>query len=351
MATAFGNFQVGGMGANLGTHFRIGGMAQGNQLLYEEELWQQVSGTDINLINSIRDTGRLLSITGKSWQTVTATGKNLFDKTTSNQLNGNYYSDTGVLTGNPTYGITQNYHPVNPNMPYTASGIIGTNNRLIFFDASKVFISRTAQNILTATTPANCRYIDIQYTVASWDINTVQLEQSATATVYEPFVPGSPSPDYQSPISNLGDGGYIRVYSNGSYQDILIPSPVYEGDVIGNDLFTHNRTIFTLNGTENWGGSNGVYTLTIANAKSGSTMMSDYFKSDVAYFIGNVLTVNYSGTLLEFKTWLGANNAHFLYELLEPTTEAFILPSIEIGINDHIYAEGNPNLTVEYRAA
>lgn len=38
-----------------------------------------------------------------------------------------------------------------------------------------------------------------------FDLNSLQIEEGATATAYEPFVPDSPSPDYPSPVNSAGE--------------------------------------------------------------------------------------------------------------------------------------------------
>lgn len=154
-----------------------------------------------NMYNKVSDKTDLAKngIVGKTNQDST-TGKNLFDESLITSIGG-----------------TIKYIPINvkKNTDYTLSTNSGTST------LANVFLSTTNSGV---TTNNNGAMIDQPRTINSGDNNImyvsyrndlssywIQLEEGSTATLYEPYTGGepSPSPDYPQEINNLsGDVEY-----------------------------------------------------------------------------------------------------------------------------------------------
>lgn len=128
----------------------------------------------------------------------TYTGKNLYDASLAE--NGNILSD-GTIDSSSLY-VHSALIPVTPSTDYTASAVFsGTENdkyiRMAFYDSQQTFISRTtASGVNTTTAPATASYCRIAVAVTS---TSVMLEKSSTATSYEPYTGGQPSPNPSYP--------------------------------------------------------------------------------------------------------------------------------------------------------
>lgn len=108
---------------------------------------------------------------------------------------GKLRGDDGTESSTSSSGYTAPMDGFLPNTNYTISGQIQTANgsgRIYFLDSNGDWISRTTGFSLsempyTFTTPANCRYIEIQYNNAYTALTGVQIELGTTATSYSPY--------------------------------------------------------------------------------------------------------------------------------------------------------------------
>ena len=132
-----------------------------------------------------------------------------------------------------------------------------------FFDSSKVFISRsdgfsTTNN--TFTTPANCKYIDIQYNLTNNNFDTYMLEAGDTATSYEPYTGGIPAPNPDYPMKVKTVKGYRNLFDkdNANVEDLYIHGSedmIYTPSTLGRKLIyisckaNTNYTIIKATGT------------------------------------------------------------------------------------------------------
>lgn len=145
-----------------------------------------------------------------------------------------------------------------------------------------------------------------------------------------------------------------------------------------NVTFTRNTAVYALTGSETFSGLTAIESLgyrayvsipgkkTVTGNVIGSAM-STHFKPSLNYTSevnimfesgGSVWLcwpASVGGTTAAFKAWLSAQYANntpvrILYQLATPTTETLIFPEIQIGVNDHIWVDGNPIITIEYRA-
>ena len=152
-------------------------------------------------------------IVGRTSQEST-TGKNLFDKSLITSIGG-----------------TIKYIPINvkKNTDYTLSTNSGTST------LANVFLSTTNSGV---TTNNNGAMIDQPRTINSSDNNImyvgyrndlssywIQLEESSTATSYEPYTGGepSPNPDYPQPINNLSGDVTYKVSGKNLFDTSLLP--------------------------------------------------------------------------------------------------------------------------------
>ena len=153
----------------------------------------------------------------------TYTGKNLFNQNDAHQRG--FIGENGGISDSSTNisVVYTEYCPVEAEHTYTISyNIIATGSsvRYIgFYDSSFSFISRTTQesseaSAFTFSTPANTRYVRVNFrnlngmeteTFLTDYINNIQIEEGSTATAYEPYVGGqpSPSPDYPQQIQTV----------------------------------------------------------------------------------------------------------------------------------------------------
>lgn len=163
-----------------------------------------------------------LTVTGKSWQSVTVQGKNLLDSTRFVQ--GTIIGATGADIPSDKRCRTPFYIKVSPNSSYTIKGA-STCKLWIFeykgdFSSEGGYVSGAIGSAITIVTGANIAYvrIGVVQTDGTNEITTapsmipgmsIQLELGSTATDYAPFVPNSPSPDYPSSIVN--SGGFLHL--------------------------------------------------------------------------------------------------------------------------------------------
>jgi hypothetical protein len=143
----------------------------------------------------------------------TYTGKNLFNPSATPWVQNIAYNTAGQQNWGGYYGIDE-YQPVEASTQYTFSNDLNKpiHYGLAYYDSSKTLISTTTADTTTFTTPANCAYIRFAIessTAPTW----VQLELGSTASSFEPFVGGipSPNPDYPQPIQTVTGENVVKI--------------------------------------------------------------------------------------------------------------------------------------------
>jgi hypothetical protein len=137
-------------------------------------------------------------------------GKNLFDgKLEAGSLSA------GVPDSTTDRIRSANYIKIEPNKQYTISndkGAISPN--FFWYDMSKSYIS--VSTTATATSPANAFYCKFKYNISGSDLTTkVQIEQSSTATTYEPYT--ETTRYFDKSLKSLPNGTKDTIDNNGSY--------------------------------------------------------------------------------------------------------------------------------------
>jgi hypothetical protein len=211
------------------------------------------TGTSIQSLLSRNSFARITKIDGASSQVVTVQGKNLFDKLKTQYIGQSVAISTGNLYADAT-SLTTYYIPISPSTSYIFSHLKWG----AIYDVNKQFISGFAT--VKFTTPSNAYFV--RYTMLLASIDTFQLELGSTATAYAPFIPNSPSLDYQSPIitannfnitaSNGIDTNSINIpYTIGS-----LPNGTKDTIEAVDDVLNHvkktNVAIFDGSTDENW---------------------------------------------------------------------------------------------------
>lgn len=233
-------------------------------------------------VNAVAEPIIDMQISGNSEQQ-TYTGKNLFSPLIKNvRLN----FTTGAVSTDENYSSTDfisvNF---NTNVNYYLSGLIAGLNSCVFaYNSNKVFLGRTSgqarsylslnKDVFTAGTAqgeGDIAYLRIsQYFIS--DVNTgslndidnakTQLEVGSTATDYEPFVGGvpSPNPDYPQEIESVGEKTINLVdipttpitTHNKTIEISLETGKVYtlSAKIESNGVSGRIRFIYNLNGTD-----------------------------------------------------------------------------------------------------
>lgn len=287
-------------------------------------------------------------VTGE--QTVTVTGKNLFNKSTV-ALGENWNGTIGTVCYPFQTQATRAVVliPVKPNTTYTlklySSGWYMMERNEV--DSSYVVVDRTQginQNEVTAviTTTAQTNYIGVKFKYGSGGTTAftpdslnelkMQLEIGSTATDYEPY-------QSQSYTINLGS---IELYKIGDYQDYIYKS--------GDDWYLHAAMgKITLDGSETWSAAQMTnnwmyYTINAGMATVTSSQMpgiiSNYFgvattdgqwtsaAGSKSVTLSNTASPNTqirftvgdnTNKLADFKTWLSTHNTTVYYALATPT--------------------------------
>ena len=234
------------------------------------------------------------SISGRTQAVVTGTGKNLFDKTigTTDGIRG----DDGTPSTSTASGYTDPIGGFEPETQYTIQGTIAgsTGNwRIYYLDKNGGWISRTAGIAYndvpkTFTTPANCRFIQIQFIRNGVNKDTIQIEKGETAHAYTAYTGSQHTVQFGSTVY-----GASVDYVGGQTDDELI-------------LLTYDGS-----DDENWtkNGSNG-YTTPISDIAS-CTPICDYLKG---------IEPGSSGGL---TTWTARLSTALTYFMVKPDMETY----------------------------
>lgn len=186
----------------------------------------------------------------------------------------------------------------------------------------RVAINNKSGKTLSYTATAEISFVTFRFGVQNngdtISYKNIQIEKGSTATAYEPYVGGvpSPNPDYPQDIVSVGDSGTVGVTACGKN---LIPFP-YEYD---------SRTINGLTFVVNSDGSIKV---------SGTCTANTYFNLCRAYFGDEVVGAITSGAQTKngytFSTRLGytaSTKALFLKFFQDETIDEIFYPQIEKG--------------------
>lgn len=168
--------------------------------------------------------GKLDIKSGKSEQETSTQGKNKFDSSkcdySTDILNASFTLDnTNKITikSSGTWArISCKVSNLKPNTQYTISSDItnDSGDACGFYTDTKSSLSNSNsfKSKLTLTTDSEGTFYVILF--SNWSANAssgivvfdnIQLEEGDTATPFEVFIPNMPSPDYPSPIRNVGD--------------------------------------------------------------------------------------------------------------------------------------------------
>ena len=125
----------------------------------------------------------------------TYNGTNLFNEMETPFIENTHYDSSGTIQVWTNYVGIREYMNVAPDTTYVQSNSLELNiARVCFYDSDKTFLSAATTN--TFTTPNNCYYIRFSIYSSGTIIPTwCQVEQGSTATSYEPYVGGMPSPN------------------------------------------------------------------------------------------------------------------------------------------------------------
>lgn len=322
----------------------------------------------------------------------TLTGKNLFNKDDSSLILTGYI-DAGAKFANGGTGVKTICLPVNASTTYTVSKIqsarfrIGTYSAIpIYNDTINNLVMNDNATSLTVTTGASDSYLlafiynsGSDTLTLSQILDTVQIEKSPTATEYEPYCGGipSPNPSYSQAVEGIGtklnDGTY-NVYLNydggDEHYGVITASglsyPLYEGDILdfANGKVIRANGYKVLDGSENWQAGIGDFELTISDMLSGSYLdgKSDRFKvissgslEDNTIKLGEnnqklYILTNISGVtdVASWKTWLSNNNTTIVYPLASPTEEYITIEGGDIADIGTARVMADGTLTVKY---
>ena len=187
-------------------------------------------GTSITLDNT-KEGKMKINLKGNTSQAQTTQGKNLFTNIV--------YKDNYVIssTGGESYttlGCIWDKIKVEPSTTYTLSYTSTDytfSQRVSEYNSSDAFIQRsiTSTSPYTFTTTSTTEYINLSG--LKTDTN-IQIEKGSTATIYEPFVPNSPSPDYPQNIHVVSGDNIINVCGKNLFDK---SKDIVEGYTFGNN--------------------------------------------------------------------------------------------------------------------
>lgn len=183
---------------------------------------------------------------------------------------------------------------------------------------------------------------------------------------------GDPSPDNVRPIS-----GWTEVNLYVDEEQTLSPANTYT-ESLGQTVYGGNvdfvsgkcvidRGIITLNGTETWIVSGGVFRTTVPNMLTKATESSfvsccDHFRiayADNCIVLGAVTTPNdqlyfrnngFVADVDAWKTWLSSNNTTVIYPLETPIELTLTPQEIELLKGKNVIWTDGDNIVIEYKA-
>jgi hypothetical protein len=137
--------------------------------------------------------------------------------------------------------VTTNYIEVQENTSYIFSHELGTRfGAISYYDENKAFVKDKNIDFITTafTTESGVKYVSVAVWksggITSNDDKWMQLEQGSTATDYEPYVGGvpSPNPDYPQPIHVVTGNNVIEVQGKNLFdQNVERKNAFSTGDI------------------------------------------------------------------------------------------------------------------------
>ena len=265
---------------------------------------------------------RGLKLFGKTTQ-VTTTGKNLFDSSKLLTAANWTVDENGVYSGR-AFDLMKVCSETNPYM--TFSGIdqltlsyygriaegqtpVGTYFMIVYDDGSKehlASVGSTTETYYAKTTPAGKKPAALYFSYGNASgieyLRDIQIEVGTTATAYEPYSGGipSPNPDYPQDLVSLGDKGNVVT------------------TVCGKNLFNPSKLL----AARGWAvDENGVYSGMAGNMPC----RKDLGQQPYATFDGvDRLTLSFYGRFAEGLTPAGL---YFIFEYDDGTTQSFAVKS------------------------
>lgn len=197
-----------------------------------------VDGNEITLSDSANHNVKGFELYGKSEQLQT-TGKNLFDQ---NTIKYKKFITSNGIDDSDSYNISD-YIRVLPLSSITLSSASNISNNWMAigeFDENKKYIKRTTDNVykqhsLSVNTSGQTSYIAIGFSGLQPTPLSIQVELGSTATEYEPYTGGkpSPSPEYPQEIKSV-ENTVVSVSGKN-----LLPYPyLSQSSTIGGITFT-----------------------------------------------------------------------------------------------------------------
>lgn len=264
-------------------------------------------------------------------------GKNLFDKDNTNIVNA-FINPTGyVLQANDNMRTL--YIPCKPNTTYTVSKIqsarfvLGTSNTTAIGSSMTNGRNNFTATQLTITSGANDTYLFVFYYNGNADtltpqqiLDTIQIEEGTTATVYEPY----------------GSGEW--------YTHKELGKAIIDENIVGGALTDSNQRIMFSSSSNPF--LSNVYISTPSSASNLTPSLSNYFSSSAQSEItptnnkvgfskwGDTTFVYFSAiynSVADFKTWLSTHNVVVYFVLATPTytkiTDTTLLEQLEAFYN------------------
>ena len=306
------------------------------------------------------DAGQMESfqLDGDTYQQ-TYTGKNLLNIEAIPYVARRAYGPDGAALSWSDYTGTDEYQPVEPSTEYALwNNKTSDTTYLCEYDENKNFIQRLVA-VQTFTTTSTTKYLRWSLSLGSGAGTTpptqTQLELGSTATSYEPYVGGQPSPNPSYPqdinvvtgtqtISINGTNypislGSLELCKLGTYQDYIWKD--------GESWKVHKATVSAIiDGSESWdtSGTNTFYVaniyskignsiqsastgemyashFTIADITSSNTLVGASLKVDAAHNVSNlrIRLQDMSGGTAGFKQMLSAKKPSIYARRLTPT--------------------------------
>lgn len=252
--------------------------------------------------------------------------------------NDSYVSLPATITGG--YGM---YIEVSENTTYTLSFTSNytLKNYIHYIKSDYTFIERNvslgSNNEVSFTTPTNCKYIFIRFGASNQSGNTInitniQVEQGTTATTYEQYCGGTPSPNpsYPQDIHNVsGDNDIVVCGKNLFDKDTMVINSAIDagnGNMTSSDNF---RTAYIKCKPNT--------TYSISKILSNRFVVG--FTSDKDLTLPKTLTNVWSNQAITTKTITSPNNAYYMFITLSKITDDTtpiqdILDSLQVEINE-----------------
>lgn len=207
------------------------------------------------------DAGQITSfkLDGDTYQQ-TYTGINLF----SSFIELGYYeTSTGEkqpVSGSSLGCRSASASKVSPNTQYifSVNGTAWTDGiRAFYYDSNNTFISTESISMGVFTTPANCEYINFHSSslkTAYPELNPLlQIEAGSTASPYQPYTGGqpSPSPSYPQPIQTVTGEQTVTVIGKNLFNKNAVTNGGYidtNGEVVAWETFGYSEYIRVIGG-------------------------------------------------------------------------------------------------------